>query len=108
MANQIFNIGLYHYLIFALILFLIGAVGVIISKNVIKILLCLEFMLTAVNTNFIAFASYLDASKLHGFVFSIFYIGIGAVEIAIALVIFYLMYRDKKSININNYKELKN
>lgn len=108
MANQIFNIGLYHYLTFALILFLIGAIGVIISKNIIKILICIEFMLTAVNTNFIAFASYTDSTNLNGFVFSIFYIGIGAVEIAIALVIFYLMYREKKSINIDNYKELKN
>ncbi len=108
MVNQIFNIGLYHYLTFALILFLIGAIGVIISKNIIKILICLEFMLTAVNTNFIAFASYTDSANLHGFVFSIFYISIGAVEIAIALVIFYLMYREKKSINIDNYKELKN
>lgn len=108
MANYIFNIGLYHYLIFALILFLIGAVGVIISKNIIKILICLEFMLTAVNANFIAFAAYLDSTNLYGFVFSIFYIAIGAVEIAIALVIFYLMYREKKSINIENYKELKN
>lgn len=108
MANQIFNIGLYHYLIFALILFLIGVVGVIISKNIIKILICIEFMLTAVNTNFIAFAAYSDSSNFYGFVFSLFYIAIGAVEIAIALVIFYLMYREKKSINIENYKELKN
>lgn len=108
MSNQIFNICLYHYLIFALILFLIGVIGVIISKNIIKILISLEFMLTAVNTNFIAFASYLDNSNFHGFVFSIFYIGIGAIEIAIALIIFYLMYREKKSINIEKYKELRN
>ena len=108
MANYIVNIELYHYLIFALLLFLIGVVGVVISKNVIKILISLEFMLTAVNVNFISFASYSDVSNLFGFVFSIFYIGIGAVEIAIALIIFYLMYREKKSINIENYKDLKN
>lgn len=107
MINQIFNISLYHYLILALLLFFIGAVGVVIVKNIIKILICLEFMLTAVNINFIAFAAYNDSIVLNGFVFSLFYTAIGAVEIAIALIIFYLMYREKKSINIDKYKELK-
>ncbi len=107
MVNSFFNISLYHYLVFALILFLIGAVGIIISKNLIKILICTEFMLTAVNTNFVAFAAYIDNVKVNGFIFSIFYTAIGAVEVAIALIIFYLMYREKKSVNIENYKELK-
>ncbi|MBR2525632.1 NADH-quinone oxidoreductase subunit NuoK [bacterium] len=106
MLNNIFNIGLFHYLILAMVLFFIGAFGVIISKNIIKILICLEFMLTAVNINFIAFAAFVDSVKVNGFIFSIFYTAIGAVEIAVALVIFYLMYREKKSINIENYKEL--
>lgn len=107
MVENIFKIGLYHYLILALLLFLIGAFGVVISKNVIKMLICLEFMLTSVNINFIAFSTYVDNIKLSGYVFNIFYIGIGVVEIAIALLIFYLMYREKKSVNIDNYKELK-
>lgn len=107
MTDFVFNINLYHYLIFALLLFLIGAFGVIVSKNIIKILICVEFMLTAVNTNFVAFAAFNDGLKVQGFIFSLFYTAIGAVEIAIALTIFYLMYREKKSINIENYKELK-
>jgi len=107
MLNNIFHIGLSHYLIFALLLFLVGAFGVIISKNIIKLLICLELMLTAVNINFIAFSAYIDSVKVNGFVFAIFYTAIGAVEIAVALVIFYLMYREKKSINIENYRELK-
>lgn len=107
MLDSIIKISSYHYLIFALVFFLIGALGVIISKNVIKILICLEFMLTAVNVNFITFSSCFDTLKLHGYVFAIFYMAIGAVEVAIALVIFYLMYRDKKSINIENYKDLR-
>ena len=106
MVESIFNISLYHYLLFALILFMIGIFGTIISKNIIKILICIEFMLTSVNINFIAFASYVDGTKFDGFVLSLFYTAIGAIEIAAALVIFYLMYREKKSINIENYKEL--
>lgn len=101
----IFDIGLYHYLFLALMLFLIGLFGAIVAKNVLKVLISVEFMLTAVNINFIAFASFFDNIKLNGFVFSLFYLAIGAVEIAIALAIFYLMFRDKQSINTEDYKQ---
>lgn len=101
--NLIFDIGLYHYLFLALILFLIGFFGAIISKNILKVLISVEFMLTAVNINFIAFASFFDNIKLQGFVFSLFYIAVGAVEIAIALAIFYLMFRAKQSVNTEDY-----
>ena len=107
MIDMIFNIGLYHYLILALILFLIGFFGAIISKNVLKVLISIEFMLTAVNINFIAFASFFDNIKLHGFVFSLFYIAVGAVEAAIALAILYLMFKTKQSVNTEDYNELK-
>ena len=103
----IFDIGLYHYLFLALILFLIGLFGVIIAKNMIKVLVCIEFMMTAVNINFIAFASFFDNVKLQGLVFSLFYIALGAVETAIALAIFYLMYREKQSVNTEDYQDLK-
>jgi len=106
-ADYIFNIGLSHYLFLALMIFLIGAIGAVVCKNIIKILLCIEFMLTAVNINIIAFASYVDSVKLQGFVFALFYTAIGAIEIAISLIIIYMMYRTKKSINIEKYKELK-
>jgi len=105
--NLIFDIGLYHYLILALILFLIGFFGAIISKNILKVLISIEFMLTAVNINFIAFASFFDNIKLNGFVFSLFYIAVGAVELAIALSIFYLMFRSKQSVNTEDYEDLK-
>jgi len=107
MVNSIFNIGLYHYLIFALILFLFAALAVVICKNVIKVLIALEFIVSAININFIAFASYADSVKLQGFCFSVFYIALAAIETAIALLIFYLMYREKKSVDIEKYKELK-
>jgi len=103
--NLIFDIGLYHYLFLSLILFMIGFFGAIISKNMLKVLISVEFMLTAVNINFIAFASFFDNIKLQGFVFSLFYIAVGAVEIAIALAIFYLMFNTKQSINTEDYTE---
>lgn len=102
--NLILDIGLYHYLFLALILFVIGFFGAIVSKNVLKVLISVEFMLTAVNINFIAFASFFDNLKLQGFVFSLFYIAVGAVEIAIALAIFYLMFKTKQSVNTEDYE----
>lgn len=107
MADLFFNITLYHYLVLSLLLFTIGFVGAIISKNVLKILISIEFILTAVNINFIAFSTFNDNIANNGYVFSIFYLGLGAVEIAIAIAIFYLMYKTKKSADINDYKELK-
>lgn len=101
----IFSVGLYHYLFLALILFVIGLFGAIVAKNVLKVLISIEFMLTAVNINFIAFASFFDNVNLHGLVFSLFYLALGAVETAIALAIFYLMYRNKQSVNTEDYCE---
>ena len=103
----VLDIGLYHYLFLALILFMIGFFGAIISKNTLKVLISIEFMLTAVNINFIAFASFFDNVKLNGFIFSLFYIAVGATEIAIALAIFYLMFKTKNSVNTEDYNELK-
>lgn len=102
----IFDIGLYHYLFLALILFMIGLFGVIISKNIIKVLISIELMLTAVNINFIAFASFFDNIKLQGFVFSLFYLAVGAVETAVALSIFYLMFTSEKSVDTEDYEKI--
>ena len=107
MANLIFNITLYHYLILALILFVIGFLGAILSKNILKILISFEFMLSAVSINFIAFAVFNDSLKLDGFIFSLVCIALGAIDTAVALAIFYIMFKEKKSVDINDYKELK-
>lgn len=101
--NLILDIGLYHYLFLALVLFLIGFFGAIVSKNMLKVFISVEFMLTAVNINLIAFASFFDNLKLQGFIFSLFYLAIGAAEIAVALAIFYLMFKTKQSIDTEDY-----
>ena len=107
MIDMIFNIGLYNYLCLSLFLFLVGFVGVIISKNIIKVLLCAEFMVGAVCINFCAFASFFDYIKLDGFIFSLFYIALAAVEVAIALAIFYMMFKSKHSADTEVYTDLR-
>ncbi len=63
-------------------------------------------MLTGVNLNFITFATFCDNTNLNGYVMSLFYVAIGAVELAVALYIFYLMYNKKESENIDKYGDL--
>lgn len=100
------EITIYHYLFVGLFLFVIGLAGSILSKHVIKVLISIEFMLTGVNLNFITFATFCDNTNLNGYVMSLFYVAIGAVELAVALYIFYLMYRKKESENIDKYGDL--
>ena len=100
------SISIYHYLFIGLMVFLIGLIGSIIAKNVIKVLIAIEFMLTGININFITFAAYCSGGKFEGYIFALFYIGIGAAELAVALYIFYLMYKKKESDNIEAYSEL--
>lgn len=100
------EITLYHYLVLALFLFVIGLVGSICSKHVIKVLISIEFMLTAVNINLIAFSAFSGEGNVDGCILALFYTGLGAVELAVALYIFYLMYNKKQSENIEHYGEL--
>lgn len=100
------EITMFHYLFLGLTIFLIGLIGSIITKNIIKILIAIEFMLTGVNINFITFTTFCDNGNFDGFIFALFYVALGAVELAVALYIFYLMYKQKQSDNIENYGDL--
>lgn len=100
------EITIYHYLFIGLLLFLIGLIGSVIVKNVIKVLISIEIMLLGVNINFVTFATYCDNTKFDGYIISLFYVGLGAVELAVALYLFYLMYNKKQSENIENYGDL--
>ena len=100
------EITMLHYLFIGLIIFVIGIVGSILSKHVIKVLVSIEFILTGVNINFITFSSFCDNSGFDGFIMALFYVAIGAVELAVALYIFYLMFNNKESENIDKYGDL--
>ena len=100
------EITIYHYLFIGLFMFVSGLLGSILLKNVIKVLISIEFMLMGININFVTFGTYCDNINFDGYVFGLFYIGLGAVELAIALYIFYLMYKKKESDNIERYSDL--
>lgn len=99
-------LSLSHYLIFSAILFSLSLVGIVINRrNIILILTCLELMLLAVNTNFIAFSHFLNDTA--GEVFVFFILTVAAAEAAIGLALVMLLYRNKQSVDIDNLNELK-
>ena len=100
------EITMFNYLFIGLLIFLIGFIGSVTVKNIIKILISIEFMLLGVNINFITFATYCDNINFSGYIIALFYTVIGAVELVIGLYIFYLMYRKKKSANIEKYSDI--
>ena len=100
------EITMYHYLFIGMLMFLIGLLGSVLVKNMIKVLISIEIMLLGVNINFVTFASFCDNVKFVGYIMALFYVGLGAVELAVALYLFYLMFQKKGSDNIESYKEL--
>ena len=99
-------IGLEHYLIVAAALFVIGIFGIFLNrKNVIVILMSIELMLLAVNTNFVAFSHYLG--DVHGQIFVFFVLTVAAAEAAIGLAILVTLFRSLDTINVEDLDQLK-
>ncbi len=98
--------SLVHYLILAGILFVISIAGIFINRrNVLILLMSIELMLLAVNINFIAFSSYLN--DVQGQVFVFFILTVAAAEAAIGLAILVVIFRKRKSLEIDKLSELK-
>ena|SRR3989338_8665564 len=99
-------ISLVNYLMISAILLGLSLVGMIINrKNLIMLLMCIELMLLAVNTNFIAFSQYFKNAS--GEVFVFFILTVAAVEAAIGLAILVLLYRRRGSIDAGEMNTLK-
>jgi len=99
-------ISLSHYLILGGLLFAISVLGIFLNrKNVIILLMAIELMLLAVNMNFIAFSHYLN--DIHGQVFVFFILTVAAAESAIGLAILVVLFRNLKTINVDDLDQLK-
>jgi NADH-quinone oxidoreductase subunit K len=99
-------ISLAEFLIFAAVLFSLGMAGIIINrKNIITLLMSIELMLLGVNTNFIAFSYFLGNNI--GEVFVFFILTVAAAEAAIGLAIMVLLYRNRKTIEVEKLDLLK-
>ncbi|MEI6518088.1 MAG: NADH-quinone oxidoreductase subunit NuoK, partial [bacterium] len=90
---------LISYLGLALLLFIIGAIGVCMRRNAIVILMCIELMLNAATLLLTAFSTY--RSDASGQVFVFFIMVVAAAEVAVGLAIVVMIFRNIKSIDIN-------
>jgi NADH-quinone oxidoreductase subunit K len=95
-----------HYLVLAALLFSLSVAGIFINrKNLILLLMCIELMLLAVNFNFIAFSRMWNDTL--GQVFVFFILTVAAAEAAIGLAILVVLFRNTRSINVEELDRLK-
>ncbi|MEI6219487.1 MAG: NADH-quinone oxidoreductase subunit NuoK [bacterium] len=95
-----------HYLSLSAMLFALSVVGIFLNrKNLIVLMMAIELMLLAINTNFLAFSYYLG--DMHGQIFVFFILTVAAAESAIALAILVLLFRNKHSINVDELDSLR-
>ncbi len=95
-----------HFLSLGAMLFALSVVGIFLNlRNLIVLLMAIELMLLAVNTNFVAFSHYLN--DMHGQVFVFFILTVAAAESAIGLAILVLLFRSKSSISVDELNTLK-
>lgn len=99
-------VALSDYLIFSAILFTLSMAGIFLNrKNVIILLMSIELMLLAVNTNLVAFSYFLN--DVSGQIFVFFILTVAAAEAAIGLAIIVLVFRNRNSINVDDLGSLK-
>ena len=105
MIDNLLNIGLIHYLVLSLLLFLIGLVGVLVSRNLLRIVMSLFVLSVSVVINFIAFGYYCDNSLDNANIISLFVILISAIQTIIALVILYKIYLANEFLDAEKTKD---
>ncbi len=95
-----------HFLVLAAVLFGISVIGLFLNrKNLIVLLMAIELMLLAVNTNFIAFSHFLQ--DLNGQVFVFFILAVAAAESAIGLAILVVLFRNLSTIHVDDLDRMK-
>ena len=94
-----------NFLLLAAVLFCIGVYGVLARRNAVLVLMSIELILNAVNLNLIAFA--LINGTVDGQVFALFVIAIAAAEVGVGLAMVLLIYRNRRSIALDELSEMK-
>ncbi len=94
-----------HYLILSALLFSIGVIGVLLRRNAIIIFMSIELMLNAVNLTLVAFSRNLD--QVRGEILVFFVMAVAAAEAAIGLALLVVIYRNKKTIDVDELNTLR-
>jgi NADH-quinone oxidoreductase subunit K len=99
-------IGLPHYLVLSAALFSLGILGLLTRRNAVNVLMAIELILNAANVNLVAFSRY-AAGNLDGQLFGVFVIVVAASEVAVALAIVLVLYRLRRTPNLDEADILK-
>lgn len=91
-----------QFLVLAAAMFALGIFGLLVRRNIVLILLSVELMLAAVNINLVAFEAMHDTPQAIGQVFAIFVITIAAAEVGIGLAIVLMIFRNRRSANVDD------
>jgi NADH-quinone oxidoreductase subunit K len=98
-------VSVQHYMVVSAILFSLGTIGVLTRRNAIVVFMCIELMLNAVNLTFIALSSHLG--NLDGQIFVLFVMTVAAAEAAVGLALMIAFYRNRESIDVEDFNLLK-
>lgn len=99
------TIPLTWYIALSTVLFLLGAAGVLLRRNIVIMLMSIELMLNSVNINLVAFSYYLDDTR--GQIFAIFTITVAAAEVAVALGILIALIKRRAIVDIDELDSMK-
>ena len=99
------TLGLNHLLLLSALLFAIGAIGVLSRRNIIMVLMCLELMFNAANINLVAVSRF--RPDLTGQVFTVFTVAVAAAEVVIGLGLVIAMFRNSRTVNVDEIHLLK-
>lgn len=97
------QVGLDHFLVLSLVLFVIGLVGLAFNRrNIISVLMCLELILLSCNINFVAGSAFFG--NIEGQIYTFFTLSIAAAEVAIGLALIVALYKKTQSIDLSEIK----
>jgi NADH:ubiquinone oxidoreductase subunit K len=94
-----------EFLLLGAVLFCIGVYGVIARKNAVMVLMSIELILNSVNINLLAFSQL--HHNLDGNVFALYIIAVAAAEVGVGLAMVLMVYRNRKSISLDELSEMK-
>ncbi|MBD2102272.1 NADH-quinone oxidoreductase subunit NuoK [Leptolyngbya sp. FACHB-261] len=98
---------LQYFLLLASALFCIGIYGLVTSRNAVRVLMSIELLFNAVNLNLLSFSNYLDSTDIRGQIFAVFVITVAAAEAAVGLAIILSIYRNRETVDMEQFNLLK-
>ncbi|MEA5472484.1 NADH-quinone oxidoreductase subunit NuoK [Spirulina sp. 06S082] len=101
------HLQLQYFLILAAALFCIGIYGLVTSRNAVRVLMSVDLLLNAVNLNLMGFSNFLDPENIRGQVFTLFVITVAAAEAAVGLAIILAIYRNRDTVDMEQFNLLK-